>query len=158
MGLLPPQREHPMRIQSKPNRSREAGNRGFSLVELTIVVVILGVLATLAVPRFMSSVERTKAGEGFAYLKQLQTMQERFRNTAGRYAYSKEEIKRDTGESLMDPEFFSLSSYSSSDWQTRWTVRLTRNGASSGHGRYTIQWNQDGFDERRSTIPSELKP
>ena len=133
-------------------------DQGFSLVELTIVVVILGVLATMAVPRFMSSVERTKATEGFAYLKQLQTMQERFRNDAGRYAYSKEEIKRETGESLLDPEFFDLSSYSSSDWQTRWSIRLTRNGASSGKGRYTIQWNQDGFDERRSSIPADLKP
>lgn len=131
--------------------------QGFSLVELTIVVVILGVLATFAVPRFQSSVERTKASEGFVYLKRTQEMQARFMATVGRYAYSKEEIKRKTGERLADPQFFRLSSYSSSNWERRWAVKLTRSGASSGYGRYSIIWSQNGFDDRRSSIPKALK-
>ena len=131
--------------------------QGFSLVELTIVVVILGVLATFAVPRFQSSVERTKASEGFVYLKRTQEMQERFMATVGRYAYSKEEIKRKTGERLADPQFFRLSSYSSANWERRWAVKLTRSGASSGYGGYSIVWSQDGFDERRSTVPDDLR-
>ena len=122
------------------------------------MVVILGVLATFAVPRFLSSVERTKAAEGLGYLKQTQTQQERFHATTGRYAYSKEEIKREMGEKLEEPQYFDLSAYSSSDWETRWAVRITRNGPSSGYGRYTIVWNQDGYDAAKSTIPDDLSP
>jgi len=35
---------------------------------------------------------------------------------------------------------------------------LTRNGASSGYGRYTVVYDQNGFNARKSSIPSELSP
>jgi prepilin-type N-terminal cleavage/methylation domain-containing protein len=132
--------------------------QGFSLVELTIVVVILGVLATFAVPRFTTSVERTKATEGLSYVHQLQRQQERHLASTGRYATSLTELKRTTGETLETPQFFDVSALNSSDWESKWKVKLTRNGASSGFGRYTIVWSQDGFVVSQSSIPSSLKP
>ena len=53
------------------------GSAGFSLVELTIVVVILGVLSMMAVPRYQTAVERAKAAEAFTYLSQIEGAQER---------------------------------------------------------------------------------
>ena len=127
---------------------------GFSLVELTIVVVILGVLATFAVPRFMSSVERTKAAEAYSYLSEMESAQSRYNAENGKYANSTRKLDID----LQRPEFFSVAGPYSSEWETQWEMKLTRNGASSGYGRYTVIFNQDGADQRRSTIPTQLAP
>jgi prepilin-type N-terminal cleavage/methylation domain-containing protein len=137
---------------SKPTHSR----KGFSLVELTVVVVVLGSFAALAVPRSLISAEKARAAEGFACLKQTEMQQDRFHASTGRYAYSKEEIKRTLNEKLEESTYFDISAYSSNDWEKGWSVRLTRNGARSCFGPYTIIWNQDGFDERGSTIKAEL--
>lgn len=41
-------------------------NKGFTLLELIIVIVIVGVLAGLALPRFFSMVEFSRSAEGMA--------------------------------------------------------------------------------------------
>ena len=50
---------------------------GFSLVELSVVVIIIGVLAAFGVPRMLKSVERSKASEAFKWLGSLRAAQER---------------------------------------------------------------------------------
>ena len=49
--------------------------KGFTLVELAVVIVIIGVLAAFGVPKFLNSVERSKAAEAFAYLSAVRTAQ-----------------------------------------------------------------------------------
>lgn len=49
---------------------------GYSLTEIMIVVVIIGILALLAVPRFMSVVTRAKMTEAKTMLRHLHTLQE----------------------------------------------------------------------------------
>ncbi len=52
-----------MSLKPFPARAR----KGFTLVELAVVIVIIGVLAAFGVPKFLNSVERSKAAEAFAY-------------------------------------------------------------------------------------------
>ncbi len=51
---------------------------GFSLTELLVVIVIIGVLASLAIPKFLSVITKAKTTEAKLMLKQLYNLQESY--------------------------------------------------------------------------------
>ena len=59
--------------------------RGFSLIELMIVVAILGVLAALAIPAFNRYIARGKLSEATTMLQNIKMQQESYRQAYGRY-------------------------------------------------------------------------
>lgn len=124
---------------------------GFTLVELAVVVVIIGVLAAFAVPRFKASVERSKAAEAFNYLSAVQAAQERFHARQSTYCDDLDNLDI----KLSAPKYFSLGTPvagSSGDLQDSWSLTLTRAGASAGYGEYTVTFTEEGYDGENSTI------
>ena len=52
--------------------------KGFTLLELVIVVIIIAVLAGLGIPQFLKTVERARAAEGVTALGAMRTAQLRY--------------------------------------------------------------------------------
>jgi type IV pilus assembly protein PilA len=66
---------------SKFHRSQ----KGFTLIELMIVVVIIGILAALAIPRFMRATTKSKQSEAKQILKQIYVMERAYRQEKDTY-------------------------------------------------------------------------
>ena len=119
---------------------------GFTLVELAVVIVIIGVLAAFGVPRFIKSVERSKAAEAFEYLSSIRTAQERYQAQYGTYATNLTDldIKNSAPKYFSVPAIFTAADTSS--LADSWTMTLTRTGSSAGYGAYTVIFTETGFD------------
>ena len=67
--------------------SMRATERGFSLVELMIVISIIGILIAIGIPAWQSSVRSTNEAAAISHLQRLSTAQVTFYNTKNRAGY-----------------------------------------------------------------------
>jgi prepilin-type N-terminal cleavage/methylation domain-containing protein len=122
-------------------------SKGVTLVELAVVVVLIGVLAAFGLPRYIKSVEQSKASEAFAYLSAVRAAQERYHAREGTYTSDLALIDIQIAPS----KYFVVGSLQPAGGvggtlETSWSLTLTRSGPSAGHGAYTVIFNQDGYD------------
>ena len=62
--------------------------KGFTLIELLIVVVIIGILAAIAIPKFNSTRDKAFVSSMKSDLKNLATQQDVYHNTAFSFSTS----------------------------------------------------------------------
>ena len=69
---------------------------GFALPELMLVLAIIMVLVSLAVPRYMSSIQVAEDAKAAQTMKNIHTAQEAYRITNGAYAPTFDQLKNTT--------------------------------------------------------------
>ena len=118
--------------------------KGFTLVELLMVVIIIGILVTLAVPNYYRSVERAKAGKAKAAMDGIRKAELQYRAFNDEYT------------ATLDPDLTDfdlpgdLQDGNDSDWtytitqNTTDTLEITATRDNGPHAGDTVTMDQDG--------------
>lgn len=59
--------------------------QGFTLIELLVVVLIIGILASIAIPQYFKVVEKSRVAEAMSLISSVKSAQERFLASGGAY-------------------------------------------------------------------------
>ena len=79
-----------MKIKTQRMRRNE---EGFTLIEIMVVVVILGILAATIIPQFMGTTQDAKVSTAKATISELESALERFYIQMDRYPTTEEGLK-----------------------------------------------------------------
>lgn len=93
--------------------------RGFSLIELMIALVVLGLLAGVALPSFLDAIRKSRRSDAMTALNTVMQAQERFRSNRAAYADSVDAL--------------GLSTSSPSGYYTLSVNRLVEDGVEVGY-------------------------
>ena len=66
-------------------RGRSGGRRGFTLIELTIVLLLIGILATMAIPTYRMMINKARMTQAKTVLTHLAKMETAYFGEADRY-------------------------------------------------------------------------
>ncbi len=126
--------------------------KGFTLFELALVILVIGILSAFAVPKFRRTVERSKAQEAFDYLSTIRSAYEKYHIRQKSYTQNIAELEINTPM----PQYFELETPYGD--QNSWSVTLKRKSPHSGYGNYTVTFSEKGFDAQNSTIADKINP
>ncbi|HQG31905.1 MAG TPA: type IV pilin protein [Deltaproteobacteria bacterium] len=127
------------------------GKKGFSLLEIMAVVVIVGILAAIAIPSYTGYVTRTRRTEAVTALQTVALAEEKHRAEDGVYEseahlVAQGYLKPASGGEYTPSEYYDINITDVAD--TTFTASAVGKGAQAGDVTFAI--NQDGTCGRLS--------
>jgi prepilin-type N-terminal cleavage/methylation domain-containing protein len=116
------------------------GHAGFTLVELIIVVVIIGLFATVAIPKFSSSRDKALVAAMKSDLRNLVTQQESRLADSGSYVTSFPPTIWSPSTGVTGPTI----ALTPTGWTARWATRRPPGSARSSSDRLAGARHQGG--------------
>ncbi len=119
------------RIKSYPQEDKKTMTKrqGFTLIELLVVVLIMGILASVAMPQYFKSVEKSRAAEATSVLSGIASAQERAYMQKSAYVTALADL--DLGVSNLS--YFTVSGNIGAT-----TTLMRKQAAGGGLGQYKI--------------------
>ena len=111
--------------------------KGFTLLELIVVIIILGILATLGFSQFMKMVEKGRSAEARMVLGQIRTAQETYKLEQGSYASSIGDLPVEAPSACTTTHYFSYAAGAA----TGTASRCTTGGKTPQGSAYSITLN-----------------
>ncbi len=111
--------------------------KGFTLLELIVVIIILGILATLGFSQYMKMVEKGRSAEARMVLGQIRTAQETYKLEQGSYASALGDLPVEAPATCTTTHYFSYAAGSTIGTATR----CTSGGKTPQGSAYSITLN-----------------
>ncbi|MDA8243503.1 MAG: prepilin-type N-terminal cleavage/methylation domain-containing protein [Elusimicrobia bacterium] len=120
--------------------------RGFTLIELLVVVLIIGILASIAIPQYFKVVEKSRISEAMSLVAAIKSAEERYLARGGTYStdFKKLDITYPNMTSTaITTKFFSAAIADASDANgPGYTLTITRHTTNSSvaarYGTYAL--------------------
>ena len=117
-------------------------NRGITLIELLIVVVIVAILAAIAIPMYTGYMQRARRVDAKTALEQLRASQEMRRAEKGSYATNITELRNTWGAPAATAGDYTITMVANSITSTFTGTATPNTGRQTPDGPLTI--DQDG--------------
>ena len=98
------------------------GNKGFTLIEVMIVVVILGLLATLVMPKILNRPEQARRTKAMVDIRNIETALSLFKSDTGRFPTTSENLEalvNNPGVTGYDPDGY-LNEVPTDPWDRKY--------------------------------------
>ena len=99
--------------------------RNFTLIEIMIVVVIIGMIAALAVPKLMGNLEKAKVETTKSNLSALKTAVRNFKMDVGDYPQNLNELLTTNGSEKWDGPYLDMKSLPKDGWDMDFNYMTT---------------------------------
>ena len=132
----------------KQLHNQRNGSRGFTIIELVIVLLVVVVLLSFGVPRYRDAIERAHAGEAMQYLADVRLAQDRYAGGGGRFASDVNDLEL----TAPTPRYFEVGLMKLDSRDPGWSLTLTRHIETSNYGAYSVVFNERGYDADRSSV------